>query len=137
MIHGRHKGVSLNFQAKIPTAKRPKTMPIIFGIIIYPPASSTPSLAQNRGIFRRYDNRASGYWIMSSIPAISNIKRKPPSNFNPISFFKCVGYLIQKKIHNYRCFGPGKTICSAEGLNEFEFAGVTCDSTGRANHQGL
>ena len=37
MIHGRHNGVSLNFQAKIPTAKMPNTAPMIFGIILYFP----------------------------------------------------------------------------------------------------
>ena len=51
MIHGRHSGVSLNFQANIPTAKRPKTMPTILGNVIYPPAFSIPALAQNRGYF--------------------------------------------------------------------------------------
>jgi hypothetical protein len=35
MIHGRPNGVSLNFQAKIPTAKNPNTIPMILGIIIY------------------------------------------------------------------------------------------------------
>ena len=34
MIHGRHRGVSLNFQAKIPTAKSPNTIPTIFGTSI-------------------------------------------------------------------------------------------------------
>ena len=34
MIHGRHNGVSLNFQAKIPTAKRPNIVPMIFGSIL-------------------------------------------------------------------------------------------------------
>ena len=31
MIHGRHRGVSLNFQAKIPTARRPNSVPMILG----------------------------------------------------------------------------------------------------------
>ena len=43
MIHGRHSGVSLNFQAKTPTAKRPNMAPMILAIIIYSPAPSTPS----------------------------------------------------------------------------------------------
>ena len=33
MIHGRQRGVSLNFQAKIPTARMPNMMPIILGSI--------------------------------------------------------------------------------------------------------
>jgi hypothetical protein len=33
MIHGRHKGVSLNFQMKKPTAMSPTTALIIFGSI--------------------------------------------------------------------------------------------------------
>jgi len=37
MIHGRHNVVSLNFQAKIPTAKMPNTTPIILGSILYFP----------------------------------------------------------------------------------------------------
>lgn len=37
MIHGRHKGVSLNFQAKIATANRPKNAPMILGsIVLFP-----------------------------------------------------------------------------------------------------
>ena len=41
MAHGRHKGVSLNFQAKIPTAKRPNIMPMILGSIwLYPSLSN-------------------------------------------------------------------------------------------------
>jgi len=43
MIHGRHSGVSLNFQAKTPTAMRPNRAPMILAIIIYSPALSTPS----------------------------------------------------------------------------------------------
>ena len=31
MVHGRHKGVSLNFQAKIPTERMPNIMPMILG----------------------------------------------------------------------------------------------------------
>ena len=33
MIHGRHRGVSLNFQAKTPTARMPNMMPMILGSI--------------------------------------------------------------------------------------------------------
>ena len=34
MIQGRHNGVSLNFQAKIPTARTPNIIPMILGNII-------------------------------------------------------------------------------------------------------
>lgn len=43
MIHGRHNGVSLNFQAKIPTARIPDIMPMILGSVIYPSFPSIPS----------------------------------------------------------------------------------------------
>jgi hypothetical protein len=42
-LHGRHRGVSLNLQAKIPTAMMPNVMPMILGSIIYPPVLSIPS----------------------------------------------------------------------------------------------
>jgi hypothetical protein len=38
MIHGRQKGVSLNFQAKIPTARNPNIVPMILGSIDYFPS---------------------------------------------------------------------------------------------------
>jgi len=41
MIHGRHRGVSLNFQAKIPTARMPKIVPMILGSIDYFPSWRT------------------------------------------------------------------------------------------------
>jgi len=35
MIHGRHRDVSLNFQAKIPTARMPNIVPMILGSIVF------------------------------------------------------------------------------------------------------
>jgi hypothetical protein len=35
MIHGRHRGVSLNFQAKTPTARMPNIVPMILGSITF------------------------------------------------------------------------------------------------------
>ena len=37
MIHGRHNGVSLNFQAKIPIARIPNTIPMILVVITQMP----------------------------------------------------------------------------------------------------
>ena len=46
MIHGRHKGVSLNFQAKIPTARMPKITPMIWGSMYW-----FPSLCHLAGVY--------------------------------------------------------------------------------------
>jgi hypothetical protein len=40
MVHGRHNGVSLNFQEKIPTARMPNIAPMILETILFHPSHS-------------------------------------------------------------------------------------------------
>jgi hypothetical protein len=64
MIHGRHRDVSLNFQAKIPTARMPNIVPMILGSIY--PGKKRPAQTADQTIGRKDPggrvNRSFGLW---------------------------------------------------------------------------